>query len=104
MIIKHVDETSINTDELGDVDSLLLEKTSELQKLYAQYSRQVFISAEVKGHKEAPVENGVAFFHVSNKDDSPEILKGNIERFWTRVNKCILGMSGGRFFVGVNNQ
>ena len=104
MIIEHVNNTSVDTDKLSDVDSLLLEKTSELQKLYAQYNRQVLIVGEVKSHPDTSSENGGCFFHIAELTDPLETKTKKYYSYWKRLNGFLLNLSDGKVFVGVNNQ
>lgn len=106
MEIKHVDGTLIETDNLPDVDALLMEESQKLHALFQKYNRQLFLVGEMKGSPEAVNRNAV-FFHIMplNPEDpkkvDPDVYRQSSGVFWGRVDGYIRGMTNHQLGIGV---
>lgn len=106
MEIKHVTGEVINTDNLSDVDALLMEESKKLHELFQKYNRQLFLVGEMKGAPDAQHRNSV-FFHIMplNPEDPKKVDQAAYReasgRYWGRVDGYIRGMTNHQLGIGV---
>jgi len=103
MNITHVDGHKVDTDKLGDVDAILMEKSKELHALFASYNRQMLIVGEMKFSEKTTSEHGGVFFHVAKEDSSEETIRMAYGKYWWRVNGSIMKMTNGELYIARTN-
>lgn len=101
MEIKHVDGTSVNTDQLGDVDALLLEESAKLYKLFVKYNRQVLLLGEMRASADATLDKslGGSFFHLCKETDNQEIKNNKFFAYLNRIDGFVRMFTRNQFFI-----
>ena len=100
MKITHVEGDIVETNNLPDVDAILMEESQKLFSLFKKYDRQLFLIGEMQGSEKQHPDRGCCFFHVMMFDsqDRPKIdeekYKIKWNSYWSRINKYIQTMTG----------
>ena len=97
MEITHIDGRTVNTDELADVDAILMEESAKLHKLFAKYNRQLTLVGEMKGGKDG--RGSCCFFHLGQPEDSPEKMQENFDKYMSRLSWFVSGFSRGHYTI-----
>jgi hypothetical protein len=104
MEINHVNGGNVNTDKLNDVDSLLMEESAKLHKLFAQYNKQLALFGEMKATVDTSAEDGCSFFHIGKQEDDEQILQKNFNRFIRRIDGFIRTLTQGQLYIAKNHS
>ncbi len=96
MKIENIDKTITDTDELSDVDALLLEKGNELRELCYKYDRQLLCIVERQNT--APH----LFFHMMRETarSDPKKWTEKVNSFFDKINGVVYNLSNGRLGLG----
>ena len=102
MKVEHVTGTSVETNNLPDVDAHLMEESKKLHETFAKYNRQLFLVGEMKSTTNNVANSGCVFFHVGQKgiEDDAEAFKLAIGRYYGRIDGYIRSMSNQRLGIG----
>lgn len=85
MEIRHLDGSTTNTNELADIDALLMEESKKLHELFAKYNRPMVLIGEMKPFTNT--RGGCVFFHFATEDSTLEQQQENFD-------KCIRNVDG----------
>lgn len=96
MEITHVDGVTVNTNDLADVDALLMEESAKLHKLFAKYNRQLTLIGEMRGSVNS---GGCSFFHLGSSEDSPETMQQNFGKYMGRLDWFVQTFSHGNYAI-----
>lgn len=99
MEINHIDGSTVNTNNLNDVDAILMEESAKLYKLFSKYNRQLVLLGEMKATEQGPSEVGCIFFNVDSLDCDKEDLPKKVDKFILRVDRFLYQFSNGQLRV-----
>jgi hypothetical protein len=102
MKLEHTNGETVNTDNLPDVDALLMEASKALHEQFAKYNRQLLLVGEMKSTEDKSSSDGCVFFHVGEPgiEKNPEVFNKAIGRYYERINGYVRMMSNHSLGIG----
>ncbi len=102
MKIEHAGGSSVETNNLPDVDAILMEECQKLHALFSKYNRQLFLIGEMIAKEGLTANNGCSFFHITTPENAknPDVFNKDLNRYYGRIDGHIRGMSRQTLGIG----
>ena len=102
MKIDHAGGTSVETNNLPDVDAILMEECQKLYALFVKYNRQVFLVGEMIAKEGVPANVGCVFFHITTPEvaKDPDAFNATLNKYYGRLDGHIRGLSQQQLGIG----
>ena len=107
MKIEHANGLSVETNELPDVDAILMEESQKIHALFKKYNRQMFLVGEMRGMNDKNFVNGgcVFFYIMPELHGKTSVITDEYSKatniYWSRIDGHIRLLTNHQLGIGI---